>query len=138
MTFGAQLSTPDHPSYIFLISFVFLNSLLFCLISTVLWGSATSICDGIIEIPIVHWRCKFRFSEKILPWLGLGWEIYSLCSQIQSLSCHLLQKQRGITQVKTSNHRQIYKTQNTCFLFFFPHASSLGLSFEYGKGQLCS
>ena len=90
----------DYPSYIFLISFVFLNSLLFCLISTVLWGSATSICDGIIEIPIVHWRCKFRFSEKILPWLGLGWEIYSLCSQIQSLSYNLLQKQRGITQVK--------------------------------------
>ena len=29
-------------------SLLCLNSLLFCLISTVLWGGATSICDGII------------------------------------------------------------------------------------------
>ena len=47
-TFGTRLSTPDYPSHIFSISFVFLNSLLFCLISTVLWSGATSICDGII------------------------------------------------------------------------------------------
>ena len=47
-TFGTRLSTPDYPSYIFSISFVFLNSLLFCVISTVQWSGATSICDGII------------------------------------------------------------------------------------------
>merc|ERR1712210_307232 len=47
-TFGTRLTTPDYPSYIFSISFVFLNSLLFCVISTVQWSGATSICDGII------------------------------------------------------------------------------------------
>ena len=44
-------SPPDYAFSIFSVSFVFLNSLLFCLISTVLWGGATSICDGII----VYW-----------------------------------------------------------------------------------
>ena len=48
-TFGTRLSMPDYPSYICSISFVFLNSLLFCVISTVQWGGATSICDGIIS-----------------------------------------------------------------------------------------
>ena len=51
-TFGTRLSTPDYPSYIFSISFVFLNSLLFCVISTVQWSGATSICDGIIALGI--------------------------------------------------------------------------------------
>ena len=46
--FGAWLSTPDYPSYIFSISFVFLKRLLFCVISPVQWSGATSICDGII------------------------------------------------------------------------------------------
>ena len=50
-TFGARLSTPDYPSYIFSISFVFLDRLLFGVISTVQWSGATSICDGIIFIP---------------------------------------------------------------------------------------
>jgi len=43
------LSTLDYPSYIFSVYFVFLNSLLFCVISTVQWSGATSICDGIIS-----------------------------------------------------------------------------------------
>ena len=42
------LSMLDYPSYIFSVSFVFSNSLLFCVISTVQWSGATSICDGII------------------------------------------------------------------------------------------
>ena len=46
--FCARLLTLDYPSYIFSVSFVFLNSLLFCVISTVQWSGATSICDGII------------------------------------------------------------------------------------------
>ena len=46
----ARRSPPDYPSSIFLVSFVFLSSLLFCLISTVLWSGATSICDGIILV----------------------------------------------------------------------------------------
>ena len=48
-TFSARLSMPDYPSYIFSISFVFLNRLLFCVISTVQWSGASSICDGIIS-----------------------------------------------------------------------------------------
>ena len=32
---------------------MFLNSLLFCLIATVLWSGATSICDGFIDILVV-------------------------------------------------------------------------------------
>ena len=35
--------------------------------------------------------------------------MYSVYSQIQSLSCHLLQKQRGIYQVKINNHKQIHQ-----------------------------
>ena len=49
----ARRSALDYPSSIFSVSFVFLNSLLFCLISTVLWGGATSICDGIIEMQCI-------------------------------------------------------------------------------------
>ena len=37
------------PFSIFSVYFVFLNSLLFCVISTVQWSGATSICDGIIS-----------------------------------------------------------------------------------------
>ena len=50
LTFCTRLSTLDYPSYIFSVSFVFLNSLLFCVISTEQWSGATSICDGIIFI----------------------------------------------------------------------------------------
>ena len=48
LTFCTRLSTLDYPSYIFSVSFVFLNSPLFCVISTEQWSGATSICDGII------------------------------------------------------------------------------------------
>ena len=46
----ALRSAPDYSFCIFSVSFVFLNCLLFCVISTVLWGGATSICDGIIFV----------------------------------------------------------------------------------------
>ena len=45
----ARRLPPDYPYHIFSVSFVFLNSLLFCVISTVQWSGATSICDGIID-----------------------------------------------------------------------------------------
>ena len=48
----ARRSTPDYPFSISSVSFVFLISLLLCAISTVLWGGATSICDGIILLII--------------------------------------------------------------------------------------
>ena len=60
--FGTRLSTPDYPSYIFSISFVFLNSLLFRVISTVQWSGATSICDGIIANFLS--KCKRRSDQK--------------------------------------------------------------------------
>ena len=44
----------DYPFCIFSVSFVFLNSLVFCLVSTVLWSGATSICDGIISF--IEWQ----------------------------------------------------------------------------------
>ena len=56
--FGTRLSMPDYPSYIFSISFVFLNSLLFRVISTVQWSGATSICDGIILFKQNYFRQK--------------------------------------------------------------------------------
>ena len=64
----ARRSPPDYPSSIFLVSFVFLSSLLFCLISTVLWSGATSICDGIIQ------DCRGNFwleGDKNLIWTFL-------------------------------------------------------------------
>ena len=61
--FCAWLSTLDYPSYIFSVSFVFLNSLLFCVISTVQWSGATSIFDGIILIPINGFMLYFLFSR---------------------------------------------------------------------------
>ena len=54
---------PDYPSHIFSISFVVLNSLLFCVISTVQWSGATSICDGIISL----WLCCFCVA-LLFPW----------------------------------------------------------------------
>ena len=53
MPMFARHSTPHYPSYIFSISFVFLNSPLFCVISTVQWSGATSICDGIISFRLI-------------------------------------------------------------------------------------
>ena len=47
-TFDTRLSTPDYPSYISWVPFVFFNSLLLWLKTTVLWSGATSICDGFI------------------------------------------------------------------------------------------
>ena len=52
LMFGRR-SAPDYPFSIFSVSFVFLNSILFCVISTVLWGGATSIFDGIIKQKII-------------------------------------------------------------------------------------
>ena len=46
--FIVSSSSVHHQSYIFSISFVFLNGLLIRVISTVQWSGATSICDGII------------------------------------------------------------------------------------------
>ena len=60
----ARRSPPDYPSSIFLVSFVFLSSLLFCLISTVLWSGATSICDGIIFFGRCSlWHLTFDMTE---------------------------------------------------------------------------
>ena len=58
---------PDYPSYIFSISFVFLNSLLFCVISTVQWSGATSICDGIIygTLSLLRWVLRLAFAMQI-------------------------------------------------------------------------
>ena len=61
------LKMTDYPFSIFSVSSVFLNSLLFCVISTVLWGGATSICDGIIFFNFLIWgllqvgKCDFSF-----------------------------------------------------------------------------
>ena len=56
-TFGARLATPDYPSYIFSISFVFLNSLLCDITSTV-------------ERCYLHlWWYYFWFLAFILPFL---------------------------------------------------------------------
>ena len=58
-------SANDSLSYTFSISFVFLNSLLFCVISTVQWSGATSICDGIILVFVVRFFFV-RFFQKYL------------------------------------------------------------------------
>ena len=42
--------SPEYPPFCnFSVSFVILDSLLFCVVSTVQWCGASSICDGIIE-----------------------------------------------------------------------------------------
>ena len=83
------LKMTDYPFSIFSVSSVFLNSLLFCVISTVLWGGATSICDGIIIGPATtitsHYdsfcstiifhdtqMCESQYSRKIEAFEGLN------------------------------------------------------------------
>ena len=83
-TIDVRLSTLDYPSYIFSVSFVFLNSLLFCVISTVQWSSAISICDGIIaRLCVAGIMCFWLFSKPVVL---IFWEIHLHRSESVSIN----------------------------------------------------
>ena len=76
--------------------------------------------------PIVDFPIHTALEMYVL-WKNLALEIYSVYSQIQSLSCHLLQKQGGIYQVKINNHKQIYQSLKTYFVYTFFYSTIIDM-----------
>ena len=112
-------STLDYPSYIFSVSFVFLNSLLLCVISTVQWSGATSICDGIIFIWLQYcgerlWRAVGRcwLRSRVSPEIDLPVSVHSreVYSSPDRWQCNHLDLGCKFIQVRKCPFMQVINT----------------------------
>ena len=114
---------------------MFLNSLLVCVISTVQWSGATSICDGIIFLPtlIIPLKCicKVRHSVSCLTcllykyftllWRWGGWKFeeevvvpgaveHSRITQVGRLFGHSVwEEEGGAAKEATADCQQVFQ-----------------------------
>ena len=112
----ARHSAPDYPPFCIPLVSVFLNSVLFWMVSTVQWWGATSICDGIfccfrlqhryaqtvwnlmkLRIDVTGWVAEWRVEDKV--WAFSYYNVANHVDQAEIWDEMRVERREGGTQI---------------------------------------